>query len=146
MEAIVFYENPLIKFNRIVTDGISQGDDAYPEFENAFCKWTGHYLYQVTEIKLAINDVIPSFDCDNNLYFCEHHVSHASSAFYPSPFIDAAVLTFDGVGERATATLSLGDKNRLSVVKEMHFPNSLGLLYSAFTFYTGFKVNSANTR
>ena len=82
-----------------------------------------------------------NFD-ENNLLFCEHHLSHAASAFYPSPFDKAIILTIDGVGEWATTTVSIGDKNKIELKEEINFPNSLGLLYSAFTFYLGFKVNS----
>ena len=85
---------------------------------------------------------LPDFDWDKRLVFSEHHLSHAASAFFPSPFDSAAVLTLDGVGEWATSSLSLGRGNKLEVTREMYFPHSLGLLYSAFTYYTGFKVNS----
>src|SRR5208337_4094282 len=84
----------------------------------------------------------PDYDCDNRLLFAEHHQSHAASAFFPSPFDEAAILTMDGVGEWATTSLALGRGNTLEMMKEIHFPHSLGLLYAAFTAYTGFRVNS----
>ena len=99
-------------------------------------------LFQKSLLANELKTLEPDFDWKNRLTFCEHHLSHAASAFYPSPFEQAAVLTLDGVGEWTTTAAAIGDGNRLSIYKEIHFPHSLGLLYSAFTYYTGFKVNS----
>src|SRR5262249_28878922 len=99
-------------------------------------------LFQKTMIRKALQEAEPAFEWEKRLLFAEHHQSHAASAFYASPFDEAAVLTMDGVGEWTTASVALGSGNRLDIVKEIHWPHSLGLLYSAFTYYTGFKVNS----
>jgi len=104
--------------------------------------WLREKLFQKNLLASELKRYAPGFDCENRLLFGEHHQSHAASAFYPSPFRDAVVLTMDGVGEWATSSVSLGRDNRLEMLREIHFPHSVGLLYSAFTYYTGFKVNS----
>jgi len=104
--------------------------------------WLREKLFQKSLLAGELKAIEPNFDWDNRLRFCEHHLSHAASAFYPSPFDKAVVLTLDGVGEWATTAAAIGDGNNLAIHKEIHFPHSLGLLYSAFTYYTGFKVNS----
>ncbi len=142
IEKIVFYENPLLKFDRIVETVLGLPSDGKEEFDEAMSRWLGGHLFQHRDIEERICSVVPDFDCKSNLMFVEHHTAHAASAFFPSPFDRAAVLTLDGVGEHATASLSLGEANKISMLKEMKYPNSLGLLYSAFTHFTGFKINS----
>ena len=104
--------------------------------------WLKNKLFQKKQILDDLKKINNSFIDEKKLYFSEHHLSHAASAFYPSPFNEAIILTADGVGEWATTTVAIGRGNELEIVKELHFPHSLGLLYSAFTYYTGFKVNS----
>ena len=142
IEAIIFYEDPLNKFDRIIYGFMQAGETARDEFNHIMSKWLGGHLYQVDDLRNGILSVIPDFDVESQLFFTEHHTSHAASAFYPSPFESAAILTIDGVGEYNTATIGLGQSNSVSIVKELNYPDSLGLLYSAFTHYTGFKVNS----
>ncbi len=142
LDAIVFYENPLIKFERLVRSSVQLGKSGKKEFEKTMNKWLGGHLYQVNELSDKILTLLPDFDIENNLYFIEHHAAHAASAFFPSPFENAAILTLDGVGELSTASMGTAKQNKIQLTKEMHFPNSLGLLYSAFTYHTGFKVNS----
>src|SRR5881227_1571646 len=104
--------------------------------------WLREKLFQKYLLRKELRHFSGSFDWKERLLFCEHHLSHAASAFFPSPYAEAAVLTMDGVGEWATTSTAIGSGNRLDMVQEIHFPHSLGLLYSAFTYYTGFKVNS----
>ena len=104
--------------------------------------WLREKLFQKKIIIDSLKKIEKNFNDEKKIYFSEHHLSHAASAFYPSPFEEAIVLTADGVGEWATTTVAIGNKNNLQIKKEIHFPHSLGLLYSAFTYYTGFKVNS----
>src|SRR6185437_16179526 len=111
-------------------------------FNKAMPIWISEKLFQKDLILKELKSIDDSLAAKNKLLFAEHHFSHAASAFYPSPFDDAAVLTMDGVGEWATTSAGLGHGSKLSIEKEIHFPHSLGLLYSAFTYYTGFKVNS----
>lgn len=142
VEHVVFYENPLLKFDRIVETTQNFAPDSKPEFEDAMSKWLGGHLFQVSDLKNEIIKSLPAFDVETRLHFIEHHSSHAASAFYPSPFENAAILTLDGVGEHATVSIAKGERNQIFVSKELHYPNSLGLLYSAFTHFTGFKINS----
>ena len=104
--------------------------------------WLKEKLFQKRLLRQSLERVAPDIDWEQRLLFTEHHQSHAASAFFPSPFSEAAVLTLDGVGEWATTSCGVGHGNKLEISKEIHFPHSLGLLYSAFTYYTGFKVNS----
>ena len=105
--------------------------------------WIKDKLFQKSNLIKELNQTFNSnIKWGDKLLFSEHHLSHAASAYYPSPFLDAAILTLDGVGEWATASVALGNKNKIDIIKEIKFPHSLGLLYSAFTYYTGFKVNS----
>jgi carbamoyltransferase len=105
--------------------------------------WIKDKLFQKSVLTKALSNALgETIDWQSRLLFSQHHLSHAASAFYPSPFERAAVLTLDGVGEWTTSSLAVGQGNRLTILKEIHFPHSLGLLYSAFTYYTGFKVNS----
>jgi len=143
IENIVFYEKPFLKFERILETYLSFAPKGFESFAKAIPVWVKDKLFQKTSL---INEIKLLFDKDINwgerLLFSEHHLSHAASAFYPSPFERAAILTLDGVGEWTTTSLALGKSNDIEVIKEIKFPHSLGLLYSAFTYYTGFKVNS----
>ena len=140
---VVFYEKPFVKFERLLETYLAFAPKGFKSFAKAMPLWIKDKLFQksalVKELKFTLGE---SVDWKEKLLFSEHHLSHAASAFYPSPFQKAAVLTLDGVGEWTTTSLALGDGNDLNVIKEIHFPHSLGLLYSAFTYYTGFKVNS----
>ncbi len=135
LQAVIFYEKPFVKFNRILETYLTTAPRGLRSFVMAMPLWLGE--------KLWISDVIKKkLNYDGEVLFAEHHESHAASAFFPSPFRQAAILTMDGVGEWATSSIGLGQENRLELLAEQHFPHSLGLLYSAFTYFTGFKVNS----
>jgi carbamoyltransferase len=142
VDRVVFYEKPFIKFERLLETYLTFAPRGFTSFSKAIPIWLREKLFQKQLIKDELKSVFPDFDWDSRLLFSEHHLSHAASAFYPSPFRSAAVLTMDGVGEWATTTVALGRDASLEIVKEIHFPHSIGLLYSAFTYYTGFKVNS----
>ena len=142
LDSVTFYEKPLLKFNRIVDGYVTLGESGYRAFEDSLPKWFNGKLNQADLISGLLRDSAPNVDWDTKLRFIEHHLSHAASAFYPSHFEKAAVLTLDGVGEYATVTVSKGDKASLIIDRQIDYPDSLGLLYSAFTYYTGFKVNS----
>ncbi len=142
IDHIVFYEKPFLKFERLLETYVAFAPKGFKSFSKAIPLWLKEKLYQK---KLLFNNLKlqdQSFSDESKILFSEHHLSHAASAFYPSPFEEAVILTADGVGEWATTTVAIGKKNKLEIVKELHFPHSLGLLYSAFTYYTGFKVNS----
>ncbi len=137
LDQAVFYEKPEIKLDRLLATFSEHGRSAWPAFQQAFPAWAGGKI----NIKQTLAEQLgPHFNGD--LRYCEHHESHAASAFYPSPFQKAAVLTMDAVGEWATTSIGVGDGNHLELLEETRFPHSLGMLYSAFTYYTGFKVNS----
>ena len=140
---VVFYEKPFVKFERLLETYLAFAPKGFKSFAKAMPVWIKDKLFQKAALVKELNNI---FSDDVNwrerLLFSEHHLSHAASAFYPSPFENAAVLTLDGVGEWTTTSLAVGKGSDLKVVKEIHFPHSLGLLYSAFTYYTGFKVNS----
>ena len=143
IDHVVFYEKPFIKFERLLETYLAYAPKGFINFTKAMPLWIKDKLFQKSSIIKELESAIDKNICwREKLLFSEHHLSHAASAFYPSPFEKAAVLTIDGVGEWTTASLALGNKNDLKVLKEIHFPHSLGLLYSAFTYYTGFKVNS----
>ena len=142
LDAVVFYEKPLIKFERLLETYLSFAPRGFRSFRMAMPIWLREKLFQRQVLAKELRKLSPDFDAENKLLFSEHHLSHAASAFYPSPFQDAAVLTMDGVGEWSTTSLAVGSGKVLKVLKEMHFPHSIGLLYSAFTYYLGFKVNS----
>ncbi len=131
VDLVAFYDKPFLKFERLLETYLM-----------AIPVWLREKLFLKDYLTGELKQHRPDFDWDKSLVFSEHHLSHAASAFFPSPFSSAAVLTLDGVGEWATSSFALGRDNRLEVIKEIHFPHSLGLLYSAFTYYTGFKVNS----
>ena len=141
-DAVVFYEKPLIKFERLLETYLSFAPRGFQSFRMAMPVWLREKLFQKQMLAKELRKFAPDFDAEKRLLFSEHHLSHAASAFYPSPFQEAAVLTMDGVGEWSTTSLALGQGKSLKVLKEMHFPHSIGLLYSAFTYYLGFKVNS----
>ncbi len=142
VDHIVFYEKPFLKFERLLETYVAFAPKGFASFSKAMPIWLREKLFQKKLIMdyLKIHD--KNFKDENKILFSEHHLSHAASAFYPSPFENAIVLTADGVGEWATTTVAIGKGNKLELKKELHFPHSLGLLYSAFTYYTGFKVNS----
>jgi carbamoyltransferase len=141
LDHAVFYDKPFLKFERLLETYLALAPRGFPSFRMAMPLWLKEKLFQKSLLKGELKKFAPSFD-PNRLLFCEHHLSHAASAFYPSPFEEAAVLTMDGVGEWATTSAAIGSGKNLEVFREIHFPHSLGLLYSAFTYYTGFKVNS----
>ena len=141
VSAVVFYEKPLIKFERLLETYIAFFPKGLKSFIVSLPLWIKEKLFQ----KKIIHDNLKTIDNKfplNKIKFSEHHLSHAASAFFPSPFNEAIVLTADGVGEWATTTVAIGKNNKLKILKEINFPHSLGLLYSAFTYYSGFKVNS----
>tara|TARA_B110000977_G_scaffold21278_1_gene25532 strand:+ start:816 stop:2654 length:1839 start_codon:yes stop_codon:yes gene_type:complete len=143
IDNVVFYEKPFVKFERLLETYLAFAPKGFTSFAKAMPVWIKDKLFQksalIKELKSTLDE---SVDWRERLLFSEHHLSHAASAYYPSPFESAAVLTLDGVGEWTTTSLAIGSGSDLKVVKEIHFPHSLGLLYSAFTYYTGFKVNS----
>ena len=142
VDYVVFYDKPFTKFERLLETYLAVAPRGFRSFSMAIPLWLKEKLFQKDMLKNALREFDPEFDVQRRLLFTEHHLSHAASAFFPSPFPSAVVLTMDGVGEWATTTVGYGEDNRLQIDKEIHFPHSLGLLYSAFTYYTGFKVNS----
>ena len=142
LEAIVFYEKPFLKFERLLETYIAFAPKGFKSFCASIPIWLREKLFQKRLLISQLKKIDKSFNPINKIKFSEHHLSHAASAFYPSPFEEAAVLTLDGVGEWATTTISYGKNNKIKILDEIHFPHSLGLLYSAFTYYLGFKVNS----
>lgn len=142
LDYIVFYDKPFLKFKRLLETYLSFAPRGFSSFAKALPIWLSEKLFQKQLIRSELSNKFLTFDWQNKLLFSEHHLSHAASAFFPSPFREAVVLTMDGVGEWATTSVAIGRENSLEIVKELHFPHSLGLLYSAFTYYTGFKVNS----
>tara|TARA_A100001015_G_scaffold45049_1_gene49594 strand:+ start:2188 stop:4026 length:1839 start_codon:yes stop_codon:yes gene_type:complete len=142
LDAIVFYEKPFLKFERLLETYVACAPKGFMQFSKAMPIWIKEKLFQKRLIIESLKEIDPKFNSLGKIFFTEHHFSHAASAFYPSPFSEAIVLTADGVGEWATTTISLGTGKKLEILKEINFPHSLGLLYSAFTYYIGFKVNS----
>ena len=143
IENVVFYEKPFVKFERLLETYLAFAPKGFISFASAMPLWIKEKLFQKhTLIQELSNTLGKNINWKEKLLFSEHHLSHAASAFYPSPFKRAAILTLDGVGEWTTTSLAVGNGKDLKVLKEIHFPHSLGLLYSAFTYYTGFKVNS----
>ena len=140
---IVFYEKPFLKFERLLETYLAFAPRGFKSFAAAMPVWIKDKLFQKAVLSSALTELLgDAVDWRERLLFSEHHLSHAASAFYPSPFESAAVLTLDGVGEWATTSLAVGNGRELETLKELHFPHSLGLLYSAFTYYLGFKVNA----
>ena len=142
VDRVVFYEKPFLKFERLIETYLAFAPRGFGSFRKAMPLWIGEKLFQKDLLTKALKAVDPSLADREKLRFAEHHLSHAASVFYPSPFAEAVVLTMDGVGEWATTSLAIGRGGALTIEREIHFPHSLGLLYSAFTYYTGFKVNS----
>jgi carbamoyltransferase len=142
LDYVVFYDKPFIKFERLLETYLTFSPRGFTSFRMALPLWLREKLFQKSLLAGELKAIEPDFNWQKRLLFCEHHLSHAASAFYPSPFEQAAVLTLDGVGEWTTTAAAIGNGKDLSIHTEIHFPHSLGLFYSAFTYYTGFKVNS----
>ena len=142
IDHIVFFEKPFLKFERLLETYLAFAPKGFKSFSLAMPVWLREKLFQKKYLFDLLQELDKNFKDIKKIKFSEHHYSHAASAFYPSPFEEAIILTLDGVGEWATTTLAHGKGNQITILKEIHFPHSLGLLYSAFTYYTGFKVNS----
>ena len=142
VDHIVFFEKPFLKFERLLETYMAFAPKGFKSFSLSMPIWLREKLFQKKFLFEKLEQHDEKFKDIKKIKFSEHHYSHAASAFYPSPFKEALVLTLDGVGEWATTTVAVGKENKLEMIKEIHFPHSLGLLYSAFTYYTGFKVNS----
>jgi carbamoyltransferase len=142
IDYVAFYDKPFLKFERLLETYLAFAPRGFQSFRMAIPLWLREKLFLKQLLRSELRQLAPDVDWEERLLFAEHHQSHAASAFFPSPFDEAVVLTMDGVGEWATTSLSYGRGNDLRMMKELHFPHSLGLLYSAFTYYIGFKVNS----
>ena len=142
VDYIVFFEKPFLKFERLLETYLAFAPKGFTSFSMSMPIWLREKLFQKKFLFDKLTQHDKNFKDINKIQFSEHHYSHASSAFYPSPFKEAVILTLDGVGEWATTTVAIGNENKINMLKEIHFPHSIGLLYSAFTYYTGFKVNS----
>src|SRR6266542_1595622 len=142
VDHVVFYDKPFLKFERLVETYLAFAPRGYSSFRMAMPLWLREKLFLKDLLLKQLRRISSGEEWNEELLFSEHHLSHAASAFFPSPFHEALVLTMDGVGEWATTSVALGRGNKLEIIKEIFFPHSLGLLYSAFTYYTGFKVNS----
>lgn len=142
IDRVAFYDKPFLKFERLLETYIAYAPRGFKSFKMAIPLWLREKLFQKDLLSDELKRLYPEVDWTGRLLFSEHHLSHAASAFFPSPYDEAVVLTMDGVGEWATTSVALGRGDNLEIHKELHFPHSLGLLYSAFTYYTGFKVNS----
>ena len=142
VDQIIFFEKPFLKFERLLETYVAFAPKGFQSFCKAIPIWINEKLFQKKFLFNQLKKHDTRFKDREKIFFSEHHLSHAASAFFPSPFEEAIILTADGVGEWATTTVAVGKKNSLEIKKEIHFPHSLGLLYSAFTYYTGFKVNS----
>jgi len=142
IDQVIFFEKPFLKFERLLETYVAFAPKGFKSFCMAMPVWLRDKLFQKKMLLNELKKHDDKFNDEKKIFFSDHHLSHAASAFFPSPFKDAVVLTADGVGEWATTTVAVGNGNDLEIKKEIHFPHSLGLLYSAFTYYTGFKVNS----
>jgi len=142
LDAVAFYDKPFLKFERLLETYLATVPRGFASFRKAMPVWLKEKLFQKSLLQRCLRELPGADGWNGKLLFTEHHQSHAASAFFPSPFEEAAVLTMDGVGEWCTTSIGLGRGTGLEILKEIHFPHSLGLLYSAFTYYTGFKVNS----
>ena len=142
IDYVAFYDKPFLKFERLLETYVAFAPRGFKSFRMAIPVWLREKLFQKDLLRKEFKKYDPDFDWQNKLLFAEHHQSHAASAFFPSPFKEAVVLTMDGVGEWATTSVATGNGSDLQMTKEIHFPHSIGLLYSAFTYYTGFRVNS----
>ena len=141
IDVIVFYEKPFLKFERLIETYVKTAPFGFQSFCASMPIWLREKLFQKKLIFDQLKKIDIKFNNINKVKFCEHHLSHAASAFFPSPFTDSAILTLDGVGEWTTTSLGLGENNKIKLLKEINYPHSIGLLYSAFTYYLGFKVN-----
>ena len=142
VDYVIFYEKPLLKFERLLKTYVFSAPNGIQSYMRSIPLWLGEKIFQKKMIYHDLKKIDKNFNGYNKIKFSEHHFSHAASAFYPSPFKEAIILTLDGVGEKATTTIAIGRENKIEIKKEIHFPHSLGLLYSEFTYYLGFKVNS----
>ena len=142
VDQVIFFEKPFLKFERLLETYVAFAPKGFKSFCKAMPVWLRDKLFQKKMLLDKLKEHDDKFSGESKIFFSDHHLSHAASAFFPSPFEEAIVLTADGVGEWATTTVALGNRNNLEIKKEIHFPHSLGLLYSAFTYYIGFKVNS----
>ena len=142
IDFVAFYDKPFLKFERLLETYVAFAPRGFKSFKIAMPVWLKVKLFQKDLLSKQFQSFDPDFDWKNKLLFAEHHLSHAASAFFPSPFKEAVVLTMDGVGEWATTSVAIGKDNGLEMTREIHFPHSLGLLYSAMTYYIGFRVNS----
>ena len=142
VDHVAFYDKPFLKFERLLETYLSFAPKGYTSFRMALPLWLGEKLFQKRLLNRELKAFAPDVEWEKRLLFSEHHLSHAASAFYPSPFEESLVLTMDGVGEWTTTSAAHGKGKDLAIMREIHFPHSIGLLYSAFTYYTGFKVNS----
>lgn len=142
VDHVVFYDKPFLKFERLVETYLSFAPRGFASFRKAMPLWIGEKLFMKSMLAKELSAFGAQVDWASKLLFSEHHLSHAASAFYPSPFDEAAILTLDGVGEWATSSIAIGSGRTVQVLKEIHFPHSVGLLYSAFTYHLGFRVNS----
>lgn len=142
VDYVAFYDKPFIKFERLLETYLAIAPKGFRSFAMALPVWVNEKLFQKKLLRDELKAIGGFLMPEEKILFSEHHQSHAASAFYPSPYEEAVVLTADGVGEWATTSLSVGRGKNLEILKEIHFPHSIGLLYSAFTYFTGFKVNS----
>jgi len=142
IDYFVFYDKPILKFERLLETYLAMAPRGLKSFITSAPVWLKEKIFQKKVLLEGLGEFAPHLDLTSKILFNEHHMSHAASAFYPSPFEKALILTMDGVGEWATTTVAIGDRNKIEIKKEIHFPHSLGLLYSAFTYHCGFKVNS----
>jgi carbamoyltransferase len=139
---IIFYEKPFLKFERLLETYLAFAPKGFSSFSNSMPAWINEKLFQKKILFEELKSIDSNFNNIKKIKFCSHHMSHAGSAFYPSPFDKSLILTLDGVGEWATSTIGIGENNKIEILEQINFPHSIGLLYSAFTYYLGFKVNS----
>lgn len=142
LDHVVFYEKPFLKFERLLETYLAFAPRGFQSFRKAIPVWLKEKLFQKSVLRNHLAGIDDSVDWEAKLLFADHHQSHAASAFFASPFTESAILTLDGVGEWTTTSAGYGKDNTLDLTREINFPHSIGLLYSAFTYYTGFKVNS----
>ncbi len=142
LDHVVFYEKPFLKFERLLETYLAFAPRGFQSFRKAIPVWLKEKLFQKSVLRGHLAEIDDGVEWDGKLLFADHHQSHAASAFFASPFAESAILTLDGVGEWTTTSAGYGNGNALELTREINFPHSIGLLYSAFTYYTGFKVNS----
>src|SRR3954454_16451933 len=142
IDRVAFYDKPFLKFERLLETYIAFAPRGFDSFRKAMPVWTKDKLFQKKLLTEKLQAAAPDYDWEHRLLFSEHHLSHAASAFFPSPFDSAFILTMDGVGEWATTSAGIGAGNQITIQKEIHFPHSLGLFYSAFAYFTGFNPHS----